>query len=169
MRVARHLVLVALLALGFASTAHAAVEVQFVEPDGYTDSNLYGGYGGKASEPALRQIKSYLERLGERYLKPNQRLDIAVLDVDLAGRYEPWHRFGYDVRILRGVTWPRITLRYSLRENGTVLASAEETVADLAYLMRPSVRHSSETLRYEKAMLRSWFRARFAELRPPAA
>ena len=168
MRIVESLAIVSLLALGFASAAAAAVDVTFVEPEHYTDPNLRGGYGEKARAPALREIKTYLERLGERYLKPNQQLDVEVLDIDLAGRHEPWRAFTYNARILRGITWSSITLRYSLRGNGALLLSAEERVSDLAYLMRRQGRYASQPLPYEKAMLESWFRNRFERLLPPA-
>jgi hypothetical protein len=46
--------------------------------------------------------------------------------------------------------------------------SAQETVIDQYYLARPT-RASSDPLRYEKAMLDDWFRARFVDYRAPPA
>jgi hypothetical protein len=154
---------------GWSSSAAATVEVSFVHPERYTDASIDGGYGSKASESALREIRTYLEKLGDRYLKPDQRLTIEVLDIDLAGRYEPWRTFAYDVRLLRGATWPRIKVRYSLKEGDAVLVKAEETVTDLNYLRNIAARNANGRLPYEKAMLEDWFRARFVKLQPPRA
>jgi hypothetical protein len=83
-----------------------------------------------------------------------------VTDVDLAGRFEWWRPYAYDVRILRDITWPRIKLRYALADGGRTVLSAEEQISDLNYLMNAGVRSSSDPLKYEKAMLDDWFRAR---------
>lgn len=43
--------------------------------------------------------------LGSRCLAADQTLDIRVLDIDLAGHHEWWHR--NDLRVMRDVTWSR--------------------------------------------------------------
>ncbi|HWB50594.1 MAG TPA: DUF3016 domain-containing protein [Stellaceae bacterium] len=143
--------------------AAAEVQVTFVAPEHYTDASLYNGYGAAGRAPALRQIEQTLHRLGERYLRPSQRLSVDVLDVDLAGRFEPWRPQAFDVRLMREVTWPRIKLRYTLTEAGRPSRSGEEDVSDEMYLTRAGIRSSVDVMPYEKAMLERWFRARFAE------
>ncbi|WDT73662.1 MAG: DUF3016 domain-containing protein (plasmid) [Candidatus Manganitrophus sp.] len=102
-----------------ASTSEAAIDISFSDSERYTDAGRH--MGDRVSEPVLQEIKEYLESLGERYLEPNQNLKIEILDIDLAGRYEPVHRGGAsDVRILNDVTWPQIKVRYILEENGEV-------------------------------------------------
>ncbi|MPY73286.1 MAG: DUF3016 domain-containing protein [Alphaproteobacteria bacterium] len=148
--------------LATASPCLAAVEVVFLHPEAYSDASLYNGYGAKGQEPALRGIREHLQRLGERYLKPGDTLKIEVLDIDLAGRFEWWRPYAYDVRILRDITWPRMKLRYVLDENGRRVACPEEFVSDQAYLMNAAMRSSMDPLKYEKSMLDDWFRARIA-------
>jgi hypothetical protein len=90
MRIARHLAAPALLLLGSATAAQAAVEVRFVKPERYADASLQGGYGGKASAPTLKELRAYLGELGERYLAPDQRLDIKrALYAEIEGAPEP--------------------------------------------------------------------------------
>ena len=157
------------LALGaLPRTACSAVEVSFVHPERYSDATLGQGYGAKAREPVLRNIRAHLEGLGAR-LKPGQTLRIDVLDIDLAGRFEWWRPYAYNVRILSGVTWPRIAVRYTLQEEDRTLVAAEESISDLNYQTRMAVSLSSDPLRYEKAMLDDWFRTRFVKLKPPAS
>jgi hypothetical protein len=160
---ARHVfcLLCCVAAASAAGAAHAATRVTFAHPQRYTDANLNGGYGDKAREFALQGIASHLRRLGDRYLAPNQTLNITVLDVDLAGEFEPWRVSGYNTRFMREGTWPRIRMRYRLDASGRTLKQGEETVAGLDYLMNAVGRSSSDPLRYEKAMLDDWFRARF--------
>jgi hypothetical protein len=73
----------------------------------------------------------------------------------------------YDVRIMRAVTWPSIKLRYQLRQDGQVVASGVETVADMRYLDLPNSYPDGDPLRYEKRMLDEWFSPRLVERRPP--
>jgi len=155
-----------LLAVLFASLvptlASAAVSVKFIAPEHYREREFRSA---STRDATLNQFRRLFEQLGARYLKPGQSLTIEVLDIDLAGEIEPWHRRLNDVRILRDTTPPRIRMRYVLRRNGRVLARSEETVSDMNYLMRPSARLSGERLAYEKDMLRDWFRARFTPSR----
>jgi hypothetical protein len=87
-----------------AVAAQSPVQVNFIQPERYIDAALYGGYGEKAQAPALTGIRTHLEKLGQRYLKPDQTLTVDVLDIDLAGQFEPWRALSYDVRYLRDIT-----------------------------------------------------------------
>ena len=148
--------------------ALAEVKVNFIDPERYTDANLRQRYGRSANEPAMREIETYLWRLGEAYLQPGDKLTIDVLDVDLAGRFEPW-QFNYrDVRFMRQFTWPSIKVRYRLERGSAVSQVVEETVADRGYLTFLTTRDYSNIMPYEKVMLERWFWFRFVQRRPPA-
>lgn len=157
----RYLAISFLAALGWATPADAAVAVTFVHPETYTDAGLYRAYSPRSREPAMEGIRRYLEGLGERALAPDQRLSIEVLDIDLAGRFESWRPAAYDVRFMTSITWPRIKLRYTLEHNGRVVDRAEESVQDMNYLAQAPYYGPTDPLRYEKAMLLNWFKARF--------
>jgi hypothetical protein len=159
MRTMRAAVLLPILI--FATPAAAAVDISFSQPERFTDADL--GDGGQPRQAVMAGIERYFQRLGRRWLQPGRTLRVEVLDIDLAGRYEPWRPLAFNVRAMRDVAWPRIRLRYALADNGRVIATAEEDVTDLHYLLRPKVRLSRDPLRYEKAMLDDWFRTRFAE------
>jgi hypothetical protein len=154
---------ISVLALALATlpaAAQAAVEVAFISPETYVDAGSHPGE--RLARRNLGELARHLERLGAARLPDGRSLRIEVLDIDLAGRFEPWRPTAYGVRILREATWPRITLRYVLEEDGRELARGEERLSDLDYLGRPAGRLRSDPLRYEKAMLDNWFRARFA-------
>jgi hypothetical protein len=162
MRNVTALALCGALAILGSRAAAAEVRVSFVGAAHYTDANLYNGYGEAARAPALREIEQTLDRLGQRYLRQGQTLAIEVLDIDLAGRFEPWHMLAYDVRFMRDITWPRIKLRYRLTENGQPARTGEENISDQTYLMHAG-RTTGQVMPYEKAMLESWFQRHFAE------
>lgn len=144
--------------------AQAATVVTFERPESYTDASLRSDRG--PSRGTLTQIDAYMRKLGDRFLKPGQTLKVTVLDVDLAGEFQPW-RSPYDIRFLQPVTWPKIALRYELIEDGQTRLSAAETVSDQNYLMNAAVTNTSDPLRYEKRMLENWFQARFVSGKPP--
>jgi hypothetical protein len=155
----RHLLPAVLLGL-LAPPAPAAIEIAFADPDSYTDAGDRG-YGSSARQATLDALRAHLETLAARWLAPDQHLVLEILDVDLAGRFEPWRSYAWDLRVLRDITWPRIELRYTLTQNGEVLATGEEAVVDMTYLDHPNRYFDSDRLRYEKRMLDDWFRKRF--------
>jgi len=154
------------LGLGLSASAHAgSARVVFVNPEKFTDIGRYGDERETARNRS--EIARHIEQLAARKLPANQSLDLEVLDVSLAGRFEPWRTRLYDVRIMRAVTWPSIKLRYQLRQDGQVVASGVETVADMRYLDLPNSYPDGDPLRYEKRMLDEWFSPRLVERRPP--
>jgi hypothetical protein len=139
------------------------VVVTFVEPDRYTDSGNYSW----DRDTNLRELEQYLQKLGDKYLAPDQTLRIEVLDVDLAG----WPRFAgrapNEIRVLSGrADFPLIRLRYALESPGSRSEMREETIDDPSYLDHGLRQRSSESLYYEKRMLEDWFRKRFAAAAP---
>lgn len=162
------LVCAVLMALSLDSMAQgtpaAQVEVRFDHPEKFRDASLDSrGYERGADTYVMDTLTRYLQKLGQRYLQPGQRLVIDIRDIDLAGRFEPWHSQAYDVRFMREITWPTIDLSYTLSQTGKPDQQAQERVSDKMYLSRPGrVASSSDRLNAEKAMLNDWFRQRFA-------
>jgi DUF3016 family protein len=152
MAIARRLVLPIVAVVLCAASAQAATIVRLDHPERYTDTKLNG--------PG--SIKAYLEQLGAT-LDPSLTLKITVIHIDQAGR-DPLYRSGrFQVRVMRGDTWPSIRLRYVLARSKKVIASGEEQIDDTFY--RQATRPSSDPLRYEKVMLRDWFDMRFGAYR----
>jgi hypothetical protein len=163
------LIFACLLSAGIAPAIAGTVSVSFIHPENYTDASLEGRYDIRADQWTLDEIGRYLEGLGGR-LGPRQTLTLEVLNVDLAGKIEWWRRNTYDLRILRDAYPPRFALRYRLSEDGRTLLDGEETVVDPNYLANPALYFTpSDPLRFEKAMLGSWFQARFTDPRARVA
>ena len=109
----------------------------------------------------------HLQHLGELYLAPGLRLQIEVLEVDLAGRLEMVGRSLRLVRVLRArFDAPRLVLRYTLRAGEQVLQRGEDSLTDPMYLDHAHGRINEEPLFYEKQLLDDWFKARFGP--PPS-
>lgn len=149
-----------------ASAAAAQVRVTFVAPERYTDAqNRFGS--GPSLRVVLAEMRRLFETLGDAVLAPGQALDIAVLDIDLAGLDQPSFGAAQGVRVVTDITPPRFRLRYALKERGRTVLAAEETVSDINFLLRATRLSSGQTFFYEREVLRDWFQARFVQRRPP--
>ncbi|MEJ8574204.1 DUF3016 domain-containing protein [Microbaculum marinum] len=143
-----------------AGGARADVEVTFVEPALYHDRDFRDP---RTRGATLKEFRVYLEKLGDAYLAPGRTLKLAILDMDLAGDFEPWRSHLNDVRIMRDITPPGFDMRYELLENGHKVLEAEETITDTSYLANPVGAVSGRRFHYEKALLRRWFIRRFSD------
>lgn len=147
--------------LVFGVSAQARVLVSFRHPEAYADAALRRD---SAVKPTLGAIERHLQFLGDRYLPPEHVLKVEILDIDLAGRFEPGRSFAADVRVMGEANWPRIRLRYSVEDGGRVVARGEDTIRDLNYLDHRQGTVAYGELRYEKAMLDEWFLTRLSRI-----
>src|SRR5262245_56250528 len=105
------------------------------------------------------------QEIGEGILPTDMNLDIKVNDIDLASNFEPWHGPQSDqVRITNGLYPPRIALEFRvIGSSGQVIQSGKRDLTDLNYQLR-TFYPMDDYLRYEKDLLRHWFRAEFGKL-----
>lgn len=149
-----------------AGPASAEVVVNFVAPERYTDAENRSA-SGLTLRVTLGEMRRLFTELGNRVLKPGQSLTIDVLDIDLAGMDQPG-AVPYGLRVVTDLTPPRLRLRYRLRQNGRVVASAEESLSDLNFLMRYGRGASGTTFYYERELIRDWLQRRIVLGRPPS-
>ena len=154
-------VILSLLISSLAMPAYAAVEVTFTGADKYSDTKVGPGPVVKQRNMVLRELGAHLKKLGDKELAAGDTLKIEVLDINLAGRDQPWNPTNPDQRLMDEVNWPSIKLRYTLERDGQVVSQAEELVSDKDYLTQSVMGGTSDSLRYEKKMLSEWFRDRF--------
>ena len=139
--------------------AAAAAHVEFVKPESFTDAGRH--YAGEERDDNLRRLASHIGREAARRLPADQKLDVWVTDVDLAGYYDPRWGFTHEVRIVKDVYPPRIKLRFRLsRADGSVVAEGERKLTDRTFLTRAQ-RYPLDGLGYEKTMLDRWFSDEF--------
>lgn len=152
--------LVAALALVASSGAWAGVQVHFDKPDQYSDVP----FSTRDREQVLAGLADHFLWLGKS-LRPDQELKIDITDVDLAGEEDLSRRGAFDVRVMNGrADWPRIRLRYTLEQNGKVIASGNASLSDMSYLQRINRYSKNDSLRYEKKMIDDWFKNTFGVL-----
>ena len=146
--------------------AESRVAVIFVDPENFTDVKR-DSWSGNSPE-MLDEIREFMIKTGERSIPAGLHLEIKVTDIDLAGDFEPWHGPQFDdIRIVRDLYPPRIKLQFTLTDGkGGVVSSGERRLIDLAFQMRTAW-PMDDPLRYEKDMLRDWFRSEFRSVNAP--
>ncbi len=152
-----------LVITGVASAA--TVSVTFVQPEKFTDAGHSRGMATARDLAELQQdLQQHLQRLADRKLAASDTLQVEVLDIDLAGDFSP-HRLARmsDVRVVRDIASPRMTLRYTAKLGDRVVKGAEEQVSDMNFLWGHNRYSSGDRLRYEKPMLDKWFETRFGK------
>ncbi|TXN60622.1 DUF3016 domain-containing protein [Methylobacterium sp. WL6] len=157
----RRVVLAALTGLALGGPAVAQVGVRYVAPERFTDAEDRWASSGRSLRLTLAEMTRIFQDLGSRRLGPDESLDIAVLDIDLAGYERPGFGTPSGLRIVQDFTPPRIRLAYALRRGKRVVASGEDTVTDPNFMLTANPRFSTGGLYYERAVLRDWFARRF--------
>jgi Protein of unknown function (DUF3016) len=151
--------------LATASGPAAQIAVIFVEPQRFTDVRY--SMAEPNSVALLSELHTFMCKTGERYVPAGMQLEITVTDIDLAGDFEPWRgpQFGH-VRITRDIYRPHISLEFRLTDDsGSIVSAGQREITDIAYQDR-LVRPPDDYLRYEKDILRDWFRNEFGAIKP---
>ena len=140
------------------------ISVVFVKPEQFTDVRRADFKPN--SEAILDTIAKFMQEMGEEILPPDMNLDIRVTDIDLAGNFEPWRGPQSDqVRITNQLYPPRIVLEFRvIGPRGQVIQSSKRELTDLDY-QRRTFYPMDDYLRYEKDLLRHWFREEFGKLK----
>ena len=150
--VIKRIVLAAALLAGMGA-AHAAVTVKYEKPDDFLDMPR----SERDRDQILKDVTAHFENLGKE-LPAGQDLRVTVTDFDLAGRLEPRRWAVDEIRIMRGgADWPRMTVSWTLEQNGNVLRSGTDEVSNMNYQQRMTRYFSNDSLRYEKQMIDDWF------------
>lgn len=152
----------ALASACFSAQAGSAA-VRFIDPQRFMDAGH-----GSALANTQQVLAEHFKQLANTVLPATQSLDVEVIDIDLAGELQPWRRVWPDARVMRGgADWPRMTLRFTLRDGDRVLAQGEDHLSDMNYLHGGHLHRlrMSEPLPYEKRMLSTWFAQRLSSQR----
>jgi len=112
----------------------------------------------------VQQLARYLQTTAAKPLQPGQTLDVTLVDIKRAGDYEPWHGpRGRDIRIMRDIYPPRISLQYTLKDaSGRIVSEGDARLSDTGYLHNLGLKSDSDPLRYEKRLIDDWVRRQLA-------
>jgi hypothetical protein len=151
------------------TSAMAKLEVIWQEPEKYSDVRPANEPRKRFRDNTFAKLEKYLAELAED-LPDGQTLQLTVDNLDLAGQVWPASFVGLgqstsDVRMIKSIDIPRMSFTYQLMDaTGSVLQGAEVNLKDMSFQDRFNPFFDSESLRYEKNMLRDWFNDEFSQL-----
>lgn len=152
------------------SFAKAEVEITWENPKKFKDVQPTMQSRAKFRAQTFERLEKYMNKLAES-LPEGQTLTIVVTDLDLAGRVWPSSFVGLgsggsEVRVIKTIDIPRIKFSYTLTDgSGTIIQQADDVkLKDMGFQDRHNPFFKSESLRYEKNMLRRWFKDEFPSL-----
>ncbi len=144
-----------------AASAFAGVTVTYTQPEQFSDVP----FAPWERERVLKELTRHFDKMA-RTLPAGQDLAIQVTDVDLAGYTWPHANGAHDLRVMNGrADWPKMSITYTVTQNGQVLRNGEEHLSSMNYLNNMNRYSRGEELRYEKQMLDAWFKARIVAAR----
>jgi hypothetical protein len=149
-----------------ADLALARAEVRFVEPEKFSDVRADAIGSERDRTVYLDMLREHLEKRVAEWLPAGHKLTIAVLDVDMAGEFEPWRgpRF-QDIRIVKDIYPPRINLEFRLENaRGELVREGSRQLRDLTFMMNLSI-NRNDSLRHEKELIDAWLKDEFPRSR----
>ena len=143
-----------------ALTGDSPVQVSWTDPAQFTEIRSSSNRFEAQSGNWVYQLADYLRRSAVKRLPPGQTLEVQITDIKRAGEFEPQNGpRGNDIRIMRNIYPPRMTLTYRLGDsNGGVVSQGEERLSDMNYLGNLGLQSNNDPLRYEKNMIDQWLR-----------
>lgn len=154
-----------LLSVGIALTQSqivqaAQVEVQWSNPDKYTDIDPGQEHRQRFKDRTFKEFEKHFAKLAES-LPENQKLLFDITNVDLAGDVN----FGsmQRIRIVKSIFFPRMEFSYQLlNADNTVIKSEAVALKDMGFLNHTRLKYNHQFLSYEKELLDDWFKKTFA-------
>lgn len=137
--------------------ASGPITVTMVNPDQFAEIRQNRNYGDVRDGAWLDQLQKHVVKSAGKRLPAGQTLDVRITDIKRAGDFEPWRGPNFtDVRIVKDIYSPRISLNYTLRSvDGSIISEGDKSLRDPAFLSR-SPRLGDDRLRYEKRLLDDW-------------
>jgi hypothetical protein len=145
-----------------------SVSVTFEHPENFTDlKDSFTGSLDKVRDGYLEDLAGHLKENASRLLGDGQKLAVTITDVDMAGDFEPGlGPAAMDIRIIKPIYPPRIDLGFKVTDAaGATVREGKRQLRNLDFMHDPvAAMRTSETLRYEKALLDNWIRDDLAGL-----
>ena len=166
MKYARCLTVIAMLT-GALTLGAATVEIEFQNPENYSDMEDNGFYSERLFERFSENFTAFVKKEAGKYLPEGATLSMTVKDVDLAGEFEYWRGPDFnDVRIIKEIYPPRLKFDFKVTgPDDKVVKEGMAQITDLTYLWNlsnPARRY--ETFYYEQELIEDWLRRELDDL-----
>ncbi|WP_417763695.1 DUF3016 domain-containing protein [Shewanella sp.] len=139
-------------------TESGTVKIEWQAPEKYRDVRSASENNEKFRLRVFKTLTESLAKDASKLLKENEKIELVVTDLDLAGDLRP--TFGAtasDLRIVKSIYPPRITFSYRVFEGDDVIMVGSEKLRDPGFLDR-SYLNDQDSFRFEKDMLKRWLR-----------
>ncbi len=139
------------------------IAVQWTDPAEFTDLRRSSNRWEARRGNWVQELARHLRRSAERTLPAGDRLEVTITDIDRAGDYEAGHDGQWNIRVMRSIYPPSMTLGFRhYNAAGEVVGEGERRLRDLDYLNQPMTATRNDALRYEKRMVDGWLRREFS-------
>lgn len=137
--------------------ANDRVNVSWADPASFSEHSCDFAPGGRDTG-WVRDLAQYTRDQALKRLPVGAHLDVRFSDIDRAGECLPTMR-AEQIRIIRDMYPPRITLHYRLSGTGIAAADADAKLTDFAFMMNGAgLPGNTDPLRYEKRVIDDWLR-----------
>lgn len=139
-------------------TENGIVKVEWQDPSSFRDIRSSGEMKSRFENRTFEQLTKHLNKEASRILKPEQKLELVVTDLDLAGDVRP--TFGAttnDIRVVKDIYPPRITFSYKVLDGDKVIMAGDEKLTDMGFMYSIN-KMNDKPYRYENALLSSWLK-----------
>ena len=144
-------------------TQSGNVKIEWQAPEKYRDVRSASESNKKFRQRVFDTLTKALDQDVKKLLKSDEKLELVVTDVDLAGDLRP--TFGAaavnELRVVKDIYPPRITFSYRVLEGDSVIMVGSEKLRDPGFLDRSYI-NDQDSFRFEKAMLEKWLRDKVA-------
>lgn len=157
----------AAVALGASTSLTAAsLEIQFDEPDRFSDFEYEGMYTDRLPKQFTEAVRQTISDDLDETLPDGAHLKLTFRDIDMAGEVEFWHTELYDTRIVRDIYPPRLKFHYlAVGPDGDPMAEGVAQLSDSAFLWNiPNPANRGETFRYEQELVENWVNGKLDDL-----
>ena len=140
----------------------SAVNVRWGDPNEFAELRYSQNRRIAVQGDWVVELAEYMQKQVAKAVPAGERVDVEILDLQRAGQFEWMRTQNDDVRVMRDVYPPRMTLQFKrTASDGSVISEGARQISDLAYLQGPSPFPSSDPLRYDKRMIDTWIRREF--------
>jgi hypothetical protein len=146
----------------------SALTVTWGDYQTFTDVKPANGMRKAYAESTFKTLEEYMHKLAAD-LPQRHTLAMTITNLDLAGRVLPGSFTGLGlhstdmIRVIKTIDIPRIEFTYEYKDaNGIVLKSDTVNLKDMSFMTGHNPLFSSDSLKYEKNMLRKWFKKTFS-------
>ncbi|NKF49395.1 DUF3016 domain-containing protein [Shewanella sp. WXL01] len=138
-------------------TEVGVVKIEWQNPKKFRDIKTSNERQSRFEARLFETLTKNLDKEVTKTLKPNQKLEMQVSNLDLAGDMRP--TFGAttgDLRIIKDLYPPRMTFTYQVLEGDKVVVAGDEKLVDMTFMNNVRNRNH-KPFQYETVMLKNWF------------